>query len=131
MSLPTLLGTRALTEIINAFLVAYAALFPIVNPLGSALTFLGLTSHYSKEARDDVSLHIAVNQTIVSANHALTANDEIALLPPVCGGSEAPEPNVDLIDLVDTPLESHPWRKHLTGASGSFGAITSGGSRSG
>jgi MoaE-MoaD fusion protein len=69
------------------------------------------------------SLHIAVNQTIVSANHALAPNDEVALLPPVCGGSGAPDP--DLIDLIDTPLENYPWRKHLMEASGSFGAIAS------
>ena len=50
-----------MTEIINAFLVTYAALFPIVNPLGSALTFLGLTSHYSREARDDLSRRVAIN----------------------------------------------------------------------
>ena len=38
------------------------------------------------------SLHIAVNQTIVSASHPLAPNDEVALLPPVCGGSDAPAP---------------------------------------
>ncbi len=76
----------------------------------------------------DKSLHIAVNQSIVSPNHPLAPEDEVALLPPVCGGSEALDrdvANIDLIDLVETPLENYPWRKDLTQAAGSFGAITS------
>jgi MoaE-MoaD fusion protein len=68
------------------------------------------------------SLHIAVNQTIVASEQALAPGDEVALLPPVCGGSE---PSPDLIDLVETPLEDHPWRKHLAEVAGRFGAITS------
>ncbi len=74
------------------------------------------------------SLHIAVNQTIVSANQLLAPNDEVALLPPVCGGSDALErdpTNSDLIDFVEAPLENHPWRKHVAEAAGSFGAVTS------
>jgi multiple antibiotic resistance protein len=64
-----------LTEITNAFLVVYAALFPIVNPLGSALTFLGLTRHYSKEARDGVSLRIAVNSFLLLLGSLLIGSD--------------------------------------------------------
>jgi molybdopterin synthase catalytic subunit/molybdopterin converting factor small subunit len=66
------------------------------------------------------SLHIAINQTIVAPNHPLAPNDEVALLPPVCGGA----PDSDLIDLVETPLETYPWRTHLNEATGNFGAIT-------
>ena len=50
-----------MTEITNAFLVVYAALFPIVNPLGSAPAFLSLTRHYTDAARHEVSLRIAFN----------------------------------------------------------------------
>ncbi len=50
-----------MNELTNAFLVVYAALFPIVNPLGSAPAFLSLTRHYSPAARHDVSLRIAFN----------------------------------------------------------------------
>ncbi len=74
------------------------------------------------------SLHIAVNQTIVAADHVLAPDDEVALLPPVCGGSDAPDrdpANTDLIDLVESPLENYPWRKHLNEAAGSFGAVVS------
>ncbi len=74
----------------------------------------------------ETSLHLAVNQTIVSPNQPLAANDEVALLPPVCGGSpdqtEPNNPSNDLIDLIETPLESHPWRQHLAQTSSNFGA---------
>jgi multiple antibiotic resistance protein len=49
------------TELTNAFLVVYAALFPIVNPLGSAPVFLSLTRNYSAAARHAVSWRIAFN----------------------------------------------------------------------
>jgi molybdopterin synthase catalytic subunit len=77
----------------------------------------------------ETSLHLAVNQTIVSPGHPLAANDEVALLPPVCGGApDDTNPNHltnDLIGLVETPLESHPWRKHLTESSTNSGATVS------
>jgi MoaE-MoaD fusion protein len=98
--------------------------------LGIAPTAADVYHHYrQRDARLgklDKSLHIAVNQTIVAANHALAANDEVALLPPVCGGSGDPElADVDLIDLIEAPLENHPWRKHLIESAGNFGAVTS------
>jgi len=67
------------------------------------------------------SLHIAVNQAVVAATHPLAPGDEVALLPPVCGGA----PDSDLIDLIDTPLEDHPWRSHLARTAGGFGAVAS------
>ena len=105
--------------------------------LSAAPTVADVYQHYrQRDARIgelEKSLHIAVNQTIVQANHRLAANDEVALLPPVCGGSgdpdhDAPDPAFpypDLIDLIETPLENYPWRKHLTEAAGTFGAVTS------
>jgi multiple antibiotic resistance protein len=32
-----------MTEAFNTFLLVFAAIFPVVNPRGSALVFLGLT----------------------------------------------------------------------------------------
>jgi len=69
------------------------------------------------------SLHIAVNQVIAAPDHRLGPEDEVALLPPVCGGSESTES--DLIDLVEVPLESYPWRKHFTEIGSDFGALAS------
>ena len=65
------------------------------------------------------ALHVAVNQTIVGPGHLLAPEDEVALLPPVCGGCDRTS---DLIDLVETPLEIYPWRSHFE-PSGEFGAI--------
>jgi molybdopterin synthase catalytic subunit len=93
--------------------------------LGSAPSALDVYQHYwhrdSRIGQLEKSLHVAVNQNIVDASHKLSPEDEVALLPPVCGGSEASD---DLIDLVDVPLETYPWRTHST-AAGGFGAITS------
>jgi molybdopterin synthase catalytic subunit/molybdopterin converting factor small subunit len=93
--------------------------------LGAAPSVADVYQHYrQRDARIGElarSLHIAVNQAVVSADHALAPDDEVALLPPVCGGSG----DADLIDLLEAPLETYPWRKHLTAAAGSFGAVTS------
>jgi multiple antibiotic resistance protein len=50
-----------LSEISNTFLLVYAALFPIVNPVGSAPVFLSLTRHYSPAARHALAYRIAIN----------------------------------------------------------------------
>jgi multiple antibiotic resistance protein len=50
-----------LSEVSNSFLLVYAALFPIVNPLGSAPIFLSLTRHYGAEARHALAGRIALN----------------------------------------------------------------------
>ncbi len=99
--------------------------------LGSAPTAADIYQHYRQ--RDprigelEKSLHIAVNQTVVNADHPLAPNDEVALLPPVCGGSslERDPADPDLVNLIETPLENYPWRKHLTEAAGTFGAVAS------
>ncbi len=49
----------------NTFLLVYAALFPIVNPLGTAPVFLGLTRHYSAGVRHALAARIAVNGFLV------------------------------------------------------------------
>ena len=45
----------------NAFLLSYAALFPIVNPIGSAPLFLGLTQFATDEQRRALARRVAVN----------------------------------------------------------------------
>ena len=45
----------------DAFLLVYAGLFPIVNPLGSAPIFLALTSKHSSEVRQVLARRVAVN----------------------------------------------------------------------
>jgi len=45
----------------NAFLLSYAALFPIVNPIGSAPLFLGLTQFTTDKERNTLAWRIAIS----------------------------------------------------------------------
>jgi len=45
----------------NTFLLIYAGLFPIVNPIGSAPIFLSLTRPWSAQERNALALHVAIN----------------------------------------------------------------------
>jgi multiple antibiotic resistance protein len=48
-------------NLINTFLLVYAGLFPIINPIGGAPIFLGLTRHCSEEERNGLALRVTVN----------------------------------------------------------------------
>jgi multiple antibiotic resistance protein len=50
-----------MNEFANAFLLTYAALFPIVNPVGSAPLFLGLTQHLPSADRNALARGVSVN----------------------------------------------------------------------
>lgn len=49
----------------NAFLLVYAGLFPIVNPIGSAPLFLGLTEFCTGEQRKSLALKVALNSFLL------------------------------------------------------------------
>ena len=48
-------------EILGAFLLVYAGLFPVVNPLGGAPLFLSLTAGCSAEQRNRLAWQVAFN----------------------------------------------------------------------
>ena len=48
-------------EIANAFMLVYAGLFPIINPIGGAPIFLGLTRHCSEAERNALALGVTLN----------------------------------------------------------------------
>jgi multiple antibiotic resistance protein len=54
-------GAGVVQNIINAFLLVYAALFPIVNPMGSAPLFLRMTRGSSTAERSVLALNVARN----------------------------------------------------------------------
>ncbi len=54
-------GADVVQNIINAFLLVYAALFPIVNPIGSAPLFLRMTSGRSSAERSALAQSVARN----------------------------------------------------------------------
>jgi multiple antibiotic resistance protein len=49
------------SDIVNAFLLVFAALFPVVNPLGSAPIFLSLTADRTEKERDRLAFGVAIN----------------------------------------------------------------------
>src|SRR5260370_32572103 len=48
-------------DIANAFLLVYAGLFAIINPIGGAPIFLGLTRHCSDDERNALALQVMFN----------------------------------------------------------------------
>jgi multiple antibiotic resistance protein len=52
-------------DITGAFLLVYAGLFPLVNPLGAAPMFLSLTRGMAAGARNKLALGVAVNSFIL------------------------------------------------------------------
>ncbi len=51
----------------NAFLLVYAGLFPILNPIGSAPIFLGLTSSCTEGERNVLARRVAINSVLLLA----------------------------------------------------------------
>lgn len=56
---------RAVTDFSNAFLLVYAGLFPIVNPVGSAPLFLGLTAGSTEAERAVLARRVAINSILL------------------------------------------------------------------
>ncbi len=50
-----------MSDVVNAFLLVYAGLFPIVNPIGGAPIFLGLTRQSTDAERKAIASRVAVN----------------------------------------------------------------------
>src|ERR1700752_2016171 len=54
-----------LNTFVNTFLLVYATLFPIVDPLGGAPLFLGLTEEYTQAERARMSRQVAINSFLL------------------------------------------------------------------
>jgi multiple antibiotic resistance protein len=52
-------------DITGVFLLVYAGLFPVVNPLGAAPIFLSLTSGNAEDRRNRLALSVAVNSFLL------------------------------------------------------------------
>jgi multiple antibiotic resistance protein len=57
--------TAHLREIVEGVLLVFAALFPIVNPLGSAPIFLAMTGDLSRDERAVLARRVAVNSFVL------------------------------------------------------------------
>jgi multiple antibiotic resistance protein len=66
-----------MNEFLNTFLLVYAALFPIVNPIGTAPIFLGLTQSCEDAERNRLARAVAINSfflllgSVVVGSHVL------------------------------------------------------------
>ena len=62
---------------VNAFLLVYMGLFPIINPIGGAPIFLGLTRHCTDKERHSLARRVAINGfflmlgSLIVGSHAL------------------------------------------------------------
>ena len=54
-----------MTDFANAFLLVYAGLFPIINPVGNAPIFLGLTSSCTEAERNALARRVAINSILL------------------------------------------------------------------
>ncbi len=54
-----------MSPVVNAFLLIYAGLFPVVNPVGGAPLFLGATRHFTAAERHVLALRVALNSLIL------------------------------------------------------------------
>ena len=52
-------------EVAQSFLLVYAGLFPIVNPVGSAPIFLALTTNHTDRVRRELARRVAVNSFVL------------------------------------------------------------------
>ncbi len=57
--------TQSVNDLANAFLLVYAGLFPIVNPIGGAPIFLGLTRECTEKERNALALRVACNSFVL------------------------------------------------------------------
>lgn len=56
-----------MADFTNVFLLVFAALFPIINPIGGAPLFLGLTAQRSEAERNALARGVAVNSALLLA----------------------------------------------------------------
>lgn len=63
-----------MSEFTNAFLLVYAGLFPIINPIGSAPIFLGLTASRSEAERAALARAVAFNSILLLAGSMLVGS---------------------------------------------------------
>ena len=57
--------TVSVSDVTNAFMLVYAGLFPIINPIGSAPIFLGLTGRCTEKERHALALHVTRNSFLL------------------------------------------------------------------
>jgi len=57
--------TQSVNKLANAFLLVYVGLFPIINPIGGAPIFLGLTQECTEKERNALALRVTLNSFLL------------------------------------------------------------------
>lgn len=99
--------------IFDAFVLVYAALFPIVNPLGGAPIFLGLTRSYSPQLQRRLARRVGINSFVLLLGSMLIGSHVLSIfgltLPVVrvAGGIVVAAMGWRLLNAQDNPVESN------------------------
>jgi multiple antibiotic resistance protein len=72
--LPAVLQAVVMNYLTNTFLLVYAGLFPIVNPIGGAPIFLGLTASFAEADRNTLARQVAINSALLLAGSMLVGS---------------------------------------------------------
>lgn len=108
-----------MNDLINAFLLVYAGLFPIVNPIGGAPIFLGLTRHCTEKERNALALRVTRNSlflllgSLLAGSYALEFFGITLPIVRVAGGLLVTATAWNLLqaeDEVSAPNEQNPVR---------------------
>src|SRR5262249_12400006 len=68
-------GAGTMTSFVNTFLLVYAGLFPIVNPIGGPPIFLGLAAAVTENERNALARQVAINSALVLAGSMFVGSD--------------------------------------------------------
>ncbi|WP_200834933.1 MarC family protein [Phyllobacterium salinisoli] len=105
-----------MNNVIDAFFLTYAALFPIVNPLGGALIFLNVTNNCSQLMRHKLAWRIAVGGFLLLACSLFSGSYILGFfgisLPAVrvAGGLVIAVMGWKMLNSTDAPAEADPGR---------------------
>jgi multiple antibiotic resistance protein len=119
-----------LSELSRSIAVVVAALFPIVNPLGSALIFLSLTRDYPSNVRRDLVLRVSVNSlllleiSILIGSHVLHFFGISIPVVQVAGGMIVATTGWSLLRQKDGDMKSREMPNPMTATKQAFYPLT-------
>jgi multiple antibiotic resistance protein len=99
---------------LDAFVLVYAALFPIVDPLAGAPIFLSLTRHYSAALQRAIAWRVGLSSfglllaSLLFGSHVLTLFGLTLPVMRIAGGIVVAAMGWSLLNAKDNPVESQP-----------------------